>query len=86
MAYRVAAEPKGNKGRAKLTQSNNHSNISELLDNLLRGYDNSVRPGFGGPPAIVEVDLEVRSMGPVNEVDMVSVLFLYVFEIIVKIF
>lgn len=32
----------------RLTQSNNHANISELLDNLLRGYDNSIRPGFGG--------------------------------------
>jgi len=31
-----------------LTQSNNHANISELLDNLLRGYDNSIRPDFGG--------------------------------------
>nr|CAD7414897.1 unnamed protein product [Timema cristinae] len=26
---------------------NNHRNISDLLDNLLRGYDNSVRPNFG---------------------------------------
>lgn len=31
-----------------LRQNNNHQNISTLLDNLLRGYDNSVRPGFGG--------------------------------------
>lgn len=54
------------------TQSNNHSNISDLLDNLLRGYDNSVRPDFGGPPATVEVDIMVRSMGPISEVDMVS--------------
>ncbi|KAL0125461.1 hypothetical protein PUN28_004520 [Cardiocondyla obscurior] len=52
------------------TQSNNHSNISDLLDNLLRGYDNSVRPDFGGPPATVEVDIMVRSMGPISEVDM----------------
>ncbi|XP_025992309.2 gamma-aminobutyric acid receptor alpha-like isoform X2 [Solenopsis invicta] len=52
------------------TQSNNHSNISNLLDNLLRGYDNSVRPDFGGPPATVEVDIMVRSMGPISEVDM----------------
>lgn len=55
------------------TQSNNHSNISELLDNLLRGYDNSVRPDFGGPPATVEVDIMVRSMGPISEVDMVRI-------------
>ncbi|XP_052844212.1 gamma-aminobutyric acid receptor alpha-like [Drosophila gunungcola] len=53
-----------------LTQSNNHANISELLDNLLRGYDNSIRPDFGGPPATVEVDIMVRSMGPISEVDM----------------
>ncbi|KAJ9596975.1 hypothetical protein L9F63_012005, partial [Diploptera punctata] len=52
------------------TQSNNHRNVSELLDNLLRGYDNSIRPDFGGPPAIVEVDIMVRSMGPISEVDM----------------
>ncbi|KAL6256803.1 hypothetical protein P5V15_011742 [Pogonomyrmex californicus] len=51
-------------------QSNNHSNISDLLDNLLRGYDNSIRPDFGGPPATVEVDIMVRSMGPISEVDM----------------
>lgn len=29
-------------------QSNSHKNISDLLDNLLRGYDNSIRPDFGG--------------------------------------
>lgn len=51
-------------------QSNNHKNISDLLDDLLRGYDNSVRPNFGGPPAVVEVDIMVRSMGPISEVDM----------------
>ncbi|XP_012279805.1 gamma-aminobutyric acid receptor alpha-like [Orussus abietinus] len=57
-------------GPRQRTQSNNHGNISELLDNLLRGYDNSVRPDFGGPPATVEVDIMVRSMGPISEVDM----------------
>ncbi|XP_071638259.1 GABA-gated ion channel isoform X2 [Temnothorax longispinosus] len=44
------------------TQSNNHGNISDLLDNLLRGYDNSIRPDFGGPPATVEVDIMTYSM------------------------
>jgi len=58
-------------------QINNHSNISDLLDNLLRGYDNSIRPDFGGPPAIVEVDIMVRSMGPISEVDMVSHIFCF---------
>nr|CAD7457157.1 unnamed protein product [Timema tahoe] len=35
-------------GAPVLEQMNNHRNISDLLDNLLRGYDNSVRPNFGG--------------------------------------
>ncbi|KAH0811082.1 hypothetical protein MTP99_011533 [Tenebrio molitor] len=55
---------------SRTPQMNNHQNISTLLDNLLRGYDNSVRPDFGGPPAVVEVDIMVRSMGPISEVDM----------------
>lgn len=33
--------------------------------------DNSLRPNFGGLPAVVEIDLMVRSMGPVSEVEMV---------------
>lgn len=39
-------------------QSNNHANISELLDNLLRGYDNSIRPGFGGEYIYGDDDIE----------------------------
>lgn len=53
-------------------QSNSHRDVSDLLDNLLKGYDNSIRPDFGGPPAVVEVDIMVRSMGPISEVDMVT--------------
>ncbi|XP_044729763.1 gamma-aminobutyric acid receptor alpha-like [Chrysoperla carnea] len=59
-----------NINKHNVKQANNHKNISTLLNNLLRGYDNSVRPDFGGPPAIVEVDIMVRSMGPISEVDM----------------
>lgn len=29
-------------------------------------------PFFAGPPATIEVDIMVRSMGPISEVDMVS--------------
>jgi hypothetical protein len=31
-----------------MAQFNNHQNISEILDNLMQDYDNSVRPDFGG--------------------------------------
>jgi hypothetical protein len=38
--------------------------------------DNSLRPDFGHEPAVVEIDLMVRSMGPVSEIEMVSVTML----------
>ena len=28
---------------------------------------------FAGPPLVVEINMQVRSMGPISEVDMVSV-------------
>lgn len=46
--HRLGEIGAGSLTRSWLTQSNNHANISELLDNLLRGYDNSIRPDFGG--------------------------------------
>lgn len=54
-------------------QQNKHGNISRLLDKLLENYDNSLRPNFGLDPAVIEVDLMVRSMGPVSEIEMVVV-------------
>ncbi|XP_071545500.1 gamma-aminobutyric acid receptor alpha-like [Panulirus ornatus] len=45
-------------------------NISKLLDNLLKGYDQKLRPSFGGEPTTVEIDIEVRSMSQISEMDM----------------
>ncbi|XP_067118249.1 gamma-aminobutyric acid receptor alpha-like isoform X1 [Centruroides vittatus] len=45
-------------------------NVSELLDSLLQGYDHHLRPGLGVNPTKVYIDIEVRSMGPISEVDM----------------
>lgn len=60
-----AADPPGvlNNTRTLLynTQRNIHANISELLDNLLRGYDNSVRPDFGGNASVARVGLSAHS-------------------------
>ena len=65
------------------------SNVSILLDSLLKDYDNSLRPDFGGDlwitnqsvlvncpgsggAVLIEVNIQVRSMGPISEMDMVS--------------
>ncbi|XP_077183317.1 gamma-aminobutyric acid receptor subunit alpha-6 isoform X2 [Paroedura picta] len=49
--------------------------ITRILDKLLDGYDNRLRPGFGGrgnPGAVTEVktDIYVTSFGPVSDVEM----------------
>ncbi|KAJ7316244.1 hypothetical protein JRQ81_002406 [Phrynocephalus forsythii] len=43
-------------------------NISRILDKLLDGYDNRLRPGFGGKG--VKTDIYVTSFGPVSDVEM----------------
>ena len=48
-----------------------------------------MRPDFGGPPATVEVDIMVRSMGPISEVDMVNleknIIFFFYIQKVIKI-
>ncbi|XP_023216037.1 gamma-aminobutyric acid receptor alpha-like [Centruroides sculpturatus] len=56
--------------RLCISESAYNQNISELLDGLMHGYDYHLRPNFGGPPTKILIDIEVRSMGPVSEIDM----------------
>ncbi|KAJ8406012.1 hypothetical protein AAFF_G00309000 [Aldrovandia affinis] len=45
-------------------------NITRILDGLLDGYDNRLRPGFGGPVTEIKTDIFVTSFGPVSDVEM----------------
>ncbi|KAG9334828.1 hypothetical protein JZ751_006397, partial [Albula glossodonta] len=45
-------------------------NITRILDRLLDGYDNRLRPGFGGPVTEIKTDIFVTSFGPVSDVEM----------------
>ncbi|XP_043917339.1 gamma-aminobutyric acid receptor subunit alpha-4 isoform X2 [Protopterus annectens] len=63
----VGAEPSGgNKKDEKLYPEN----FTHILDSLLDGYDNRLRPGFGGPVTEVKTDIYVTSFGPVSDVEM----------------
>ncbi|TNN62277.1 Gamma-aminobutyric acid receptor subunit alpha-6 [Liparis tanakae] len=54
------------RGREKI-----HSdNITLILDRLLDGYDNRLRPGSGGGITEVKTDIFVTSFGPVSDVEM----------------
>ena len=43
--------------------------VTQTLDRLFaeKTYDKRFRPGFGGPPTNIEVNIFIRSMGPVDE-------------------
>ncbi|XP_048387751.1 gamma-aminobutyric acid receptor subunit alpha-4-like isoform X1 [Stegostoma tigrinum] len=45
-------------------------NFTRILDRLLDGYDNRLRPGFGGAVTEVKTDIYVTSFGPVSDVEM----------------
>ncbi|KAM8848867.1 gamma-aminobutyric acid receptor subunit alpha-6a [Synchiropus picturatus] len=45
-------------------------NITRILDRLLDGYDNRLRPGSGGGLTEVKTDIFVTSFGPVSDVEM----------------
>uniref|UniRef100_H3C5A5 Gamma-aminobutyric acid type A receptor subunit alpha6a n=1 Tax=Tetraodon nigroviridis TaxID=99883 RepID=H3C5A5_TETNG len=48
----------------------NSDNITRILDRLLDGYDNRLRPGSGGGVTEVKTDIFVTSFGPVSDAEM----------------
>ncbi|XP_026883655.2 gamma-aminobutyric acid receptor subunit alpha-6a [Electrophorus electricus] len=51
-------------------QKINSENITRILDELLEGYDNRLRPGSGGSATEIKTDIFVTSFGPVSDVEM----------------
>nr|XP_008529141.1 PREDICTED: gamma-aminobutyric acid receptor subunit gamma-1 [Equus przewalskii] len=46
--------------------------ITQILNSLLRGYDNKLRPDIGVRPTVIETDVYVNSIGPVDPINMSS--------------
>ncbi|CAL8358347.1 unnamed protein product [Merluccius merluccius] len=57
-------------GQTKKDERLYPENFTRILDRLLDGYDNRLRPGFGGPVTEVKTDIYVTSFGPVSDVEM----------------
>ncbi|XP_067103243.1 gamma-aminobutyric acid receptor subunit alpha-4 [Osmerus mordax] len=57
-------------GQVKKDERIYPENFTRILDRLLDGYDNRLRPGFGGPVTEVKTDIYVTSFGPVSDVEM----------------
>ncbi|ODM96203.1 Gamma-aminobutyric acid receptor alpha-like [Orchesella cincta] len=46
-------------------------NISQILDDLLKDYDSSQHPNYReGRPTTIRTNINIRSMGPISELDM----------------
>ncbi|XP_072923353.1 gamma-aminobutyric acid receptor subunit gamma-2 isoform X2 [Hemitrygon akajei] len=46
------------------------SDVTLILNNLLEGYDNKLRPDIGVKPTIIGTDMYINSIGPVNAIKM----------------
>ncbi|KAA0717817.1 Gamma-aminobutyric acid receptor subunit gamma-1 GABA(A) receptor subunit gamma-1 [Triplophysa tibetana] len=46
------------------------SDVTLILNNLLQGYDNKLRPDIGGKPTVIETAIYVNSIGPVDPINM----------------
>ncbi|XP_023950076.2 gamma-aminobutyric acid receptor alpha-like isoform X2 [Bicyclus anynana] len=66
------AEPNDGKSNQKRSINDAVSkNITLVLENLLKNYENSQLPTHGkGYPTVVQTNILIRSMGPVSELDM----------------
>ena len=53
------------------------SNITSILESLLKDYDKTERPSYqSGEPTKVRVNILIRSMGPISEMQMVRQLLI----------
>jgi len=53
-----------------INSTSNLKNVSIILDEVLKSYDRFHRPTYGGEPDKVIVDIYVRSMNSINELNM----------------
>ncbi|KAM6313387.1 gamma-aminobutyric acid receptor subunit gamma-1 isoform 1-T1 [Aegotheles albertisi] len=51
--------------------------VTHILDSLLQGYDNKLRPDIGVRTTVIETDVYVNSIGPVDPINMATHRMLY---------
>ncbi|NWS36728.1 GBRG4 protein, partial [Polioptila caerulea] len=53
-----------------LTPKAQETDATQILNSLLKNYDNKLRPLFGIKPTFIDVDIYVNSIGPVSVIQM----------------
>ncbi|CAH1777617.1 unnamed protein product, partial [Owenia fusiformis] len=60
-----------------MSNKNNSTNVSAIIENLLQGYDIRLRPYFGGEALHIDIDLTVASFDSISEVNMDYTITMY---------
>uniref|UniRef100_A0A803WEY6 Gamma-aminobutyric acid type A receptor subunit epsilon n=1 Tax=Ficedula albicollis TaxID=59894 RepID=A0A803WEY6_FICAL len=53
-----------------LTPNTQETDATQILNSLLKNYDNKLRPDIGIKPTFIDVDIYVNSIGPVSVIQM----------------
>ncbi|XP_043829748.1 gamma-aminobutyric acid receptor subunit theta isoform X2 [Dromiciops gliroides] len=64
-------------GRAQSETSANMTQVKEIVDRLLKGYDVRLRPDFGGNPVTVGMSIHISSIDQISEVNMDYTITMY---------
>ncbi|VFV31135.1 gabaa receptor gamma 3 subunit [Lynx pardinus] len=59
-----------------LAPKSQDTDVTLILNKLLREYDKKLRPDIGIKPTVIDVDIYVNSIGPVSSINMVRSSFL----------
>nr|XP_010306189.1 PREDICTED: gamma-aminobutyric acid receptor subunit gamma-4-like [Balearica regulorum gibbericeps] len=55
-----------------LTPKAQETDATQILNLLLKNYDNKLRPDIGIKPTFIDVDIYVNSIGPVSVIQMMG--------------
>ncbi|XP_020830744.1 gamma-aminobutyric acid receptor subunit theta isoform X2 [Phascolarctos cinereus] len=64
-------------GHAQSETSANMTQVKEIVDRLLKGYDVRLRPDFGGNPVTVGMSIHISSIDQISEVNMDYTITMY---------
>uniref|UniRef100_G3VPX0 Uncharacterized protein n=1 Tax=Sarcophilus harrisii TaxID=9305 RepID=G3VPX0_SARHA len=53
------------------------TDVTLILNKLLREYDKKLRPDIGLKPTVIDVDIYVNSIGPVSSINMYHLIVQY---------
>lgn len=73
----TVAKPDTTTTPKSMPSSSSNFNVSQLIRDLLDGYDKRLRPNFGGPPVNVSATVFIEFIGDIDEINMEFTTIMY---------